>query len=143
MPKKSSKKSKKDVKEEPLKEEKTSKECLLENTIKNDDESFGNKTDLEAEKHIIDNVVSKEERITKDRLTRYEMVRIISERTKQLTMGAKPLIKNHSSLTYEQIAIEEIKHNMVPYRIRRPINNKYEIWDLDELKKDHLSAYLK
>ena len=33
-------------------------------------------------------------RISSNRLTKYEMVRIIGERTKQLTLGAKPLIKN-------------------------------------------------
>ena len=157
MPKKSSKKetkvktkkdtkvkSKKELKEvKPEKHTESNSKCLIDETINNDDKMFGNKTDLEEEKLVVDDIIKKEDRISKDRLTRYEMVRIISERTKQLTMGAKPLIKNHSSLTYEQIAIEEIKNNMVPFRIKRPINGKYEIWDLDELKKDHLIAYLK
>jgi len=34
--------------------------------------------------------ISVENRISCNRLTRYEMVRILGERTKQLTMGAKP-----------------------------------------------------
>ena len=57
-------------------------------------------------------------------------------------MGAKPLVKNYTGLSYEKIAIEEIKKNMTPFKIKRPINNKYEIWKLDELKKDHLMIYL-
>jgi DNA-directed RNA polymerase subunit K/omega len=54
-------------------------------------------------------------------------------------MGAKPLIKNYESLNYENIAIEELKLNMIPYKIKRPLpNGKFEIWTLDELSKDHL-----
>ena len=36
------------------------------------------------------------------------MVRILGERTKQLKMGAKPLIKNYQDLSYEKIAEEEL-----------------------------------
>lgn len=83
--------------------------------------------------------VPKEKRISSDRLTNYEMVRILGERTKQLTMGAKPLIKNYQTLSYDRIAEEEFKRNMIPFKIKRPLpNGKYEIWTLDELKKDHL-----
>ena len=71
------------------------------------------------------------------------MVRILGERTKQLTMGAKPLVKNHESLTYEEIAEEELKLNMTPYKIKRRLpNGCYEIWTLDELYKDHLLTLL-
>ena len=83
--------------------------------------------------------VSIENRISCNRLTKYEMVRILGERTKQLTMGAKPLIKNFESLSYDKIAEEELKLNMIPFKIKRPLpNGKFEIWTLDELKKDHL-----
>jgi len=88
-------------------------------------------------------LLDKNNRISPNRLTKYEMVRILGERTKQLTLGAKPLIKNYQSLTYEQIAEEELKLNMIPYKIKRILpNKKYEIWTLDELKKDHLLSYL-
>jgi len=71
------------------------------------------------------------------------MVRILGERTKQLTMGAKPLIKNYESLGYDKIAEEELKLNMIPYKIKRPLpNGRYEIWTLDELYKNHLLALL-
>jgi hypothetical protein len=46
------------------------------------------------------------DRISLNRLTKYEMVRILGERTKQITMGAKPLIKNTKNLTNEQIVNE-------------------------------------
>jgi DNA-directed RNA polymerase subunit K/omega len=86
---------------------------------------------------------SKENRITKNRLTKYEMVRILGERTLQLTMGAKPLVKNYEHLDYYKIAEEELKLNMTPIKIKRILPNKrYEIWTLDELLKDHLLAQL-
>ena len=87
--------------------------------------------------------VTKEERISANRLSKYEMVRILGERTKQLTMGAKPLIKNFQDLSYDRIAQEELKVNMIPYKIRRPLpNGKYELWTLDELNKAHLLSLL-
>lgn len=87
--------------------------------------------------------VTKEERISANRLSKYEMVRILGERTKQLTMGAKPLIKNFQDLSYDRIAQEELKVNMIPYKIRRPLpNGKYELWTLDELNKEHLLPLL-
>jgi len=71
------------------------------------------------------------------------MVRIIGERTKQLTMGAKPLVKNFQDLSYEDIAIQELKLNMTPFRIKRPLpNNKVEIWDIKELDKKHLESFM-
>lgn len=82
--------------------------------------------------------VSNENRISRNRLTKYELVRIIGERTKQLTKGAKPLVKNIKDLSYEEIVLEEIKHKMIPFKIKRKVNNKYEIWKIDELKIDHL-----
>jgi DNA-directed RNA polymerase subunit K/omega len=87
--------------------------------------------------------IKKEDRITRNKLTKYEMVRILGERTKQLTMGAKPLIKNIEGLSYDIIAEEELKLNMIPYKIKRPLpNGKVEIWTLDELDKAHLLSYL-
>lgn len=87
--------------------------------------------------------LKKEDRITRNKLTKYEMVRILGERTKQLTMGAKPLIKNIENLPYDVIAEEELKLNMIPFKIKRPLpNGKIEIWTLDELDKSHLLSYL-
>jgi len=87
--------------------------------------------------------LKKGDRITRNKLTKYEMVRILGERTKQLTMGAKPLVKNIEGLPYDIIAEEELKLNMIPFKIKRPLpNGKVEIWTLDELDKSHLLSYL-
>jgi DNA-directed RNA polymerase subunit K/omega len=54
-------------------------------------------------------------------------------------MGAKPMIKNYKGFSYSKIAEEEFKLNMIPFKIIRPLpNNKYELWSLDELYKEHL-----
>ena len=100
---------------------------------------------LAPEKTIQMTTVDKNKRISKNKLTKYELVRLIGERTAQLTRGAKPLIKQNSKsaeLSYKEIAIEEIKLNMVPFKIKRPVNNHYEIWDINELDKTHLMNLL-
>jgi DNA-directed RNA polymerase subunit K/omega len=119
--------------------------CLIEETI-NDDDDYFNNNEAEYNKTLVDNkceYVSKENRVSSNRLTKYEMVRILGERMKQLTMGAKPLIKNHKGLSYDKIAEEELILNMIPFKIKRPLpNNMFEVWSLDELYKDHLLSQL-
>ena len=117
--------------------------CAIDDAIAEDDEYFNNieETELPSEQGL--EYVPKDKRISSDRLTNYEMVRILGERTKQLTMGAKPLIKNYQTLSYDKISEEEFKRNMIPFKIKRPLpNGKYEIWTLDELKKEHLYSKL-
>jgi len=52
----------------------------------------GKEIEITSEKEAL--YVSKENRLSTRRLTKFELVRILGERTNQLTMGAKPLIKN-------------------------------------------------
>jgi DNA-directed RNA polymerase subunit K/omega len=104
-----------------------------------DDEEYYNQYETEVPIETPSEYVSVENRISCNRLTKYEMVRILGERTKQLTMGAKPLIKNYENLTYDKISEEELKLNMIPFKIKRPLpNGKFEIWTLEELNKEHL-----
>ena len=115
-----------------------SDDCAVNSMVEEDNDFFQNDTDNNFDDNLTINVVNKEDRITKNLLTNYELVRILGERQKQLTLGAKPLIKNYGDLSYEEISILELKNNMLPFRIRRKINNVYEIWDVEELKFDHL-----
>lgn len=94
-------------------------------------------------------LAEKNKRISKNQMTKYELVRLIGERTAQLTRGAKPLIKQNKKtdkLSYKEIAIEEIKLNMTPLKIKRLVltNDGYqhEIWNINELRKDHLMNIL-
>ena len=82
-------------------------------------------------------------RISKNIITNFEAVRIIGERLKQLTMGAKPLVKNYYGLTHEEITIVEFKLKMCPFKIIRPLpNGKFEIWNFNELSQDYLKIIL-
>lgn len=112
--------------------EEDNKICDIDNEYYDDEE-------IEAQPDINILYIKKEDRQSLAKLTKYEMVRILGERTKQLTMGAKPLIKNYKGLNYNKIAEEELKLNMIPFKIRRPLpNGKYELWNLEELSKEHL-----
>ena len=123
-------------------DESDAKECDIDEMIKDDNEFFNQDDSSEIQMDSSIEYLTGESRITNPRLTRYEMVRIIGERTKQLTMGAKPLVKNYHELSYEEIALEELKNNMTPFKIKRPLPNKQvEIWEIEELNKKHLNSY--
>jgi DNA-directed RNA polymerase subunit K/omega len=118
----------------------TENNCAIETAIEEDMDFFDDNIlpNLNESQTGIEYIL-KENRISFNRMTKYEMVRILGEREKQLTMGAKPLIKNYLGLSYEKIAIEELKLKMVPFKIKRPLpNGKYELWNVDELLIDHL-----
>jgi len=105
----------------------------------NDDESDNEAFDdyIVTEKEPLE--VNNEDRISINRMTKYEYVRLLGTRTKQLSMGAKPLIKNIQNLNSKEIAILELKNNIIPLIIKRPLpNNTYEFWNIKELEKDHL-----
>ena len=117
---------------EELLSEKSITNCSVDDIIK--EVSLDN-NNIKSELTILNG----KDRITNPRLTKYEMVRLLGERTKQLIMGAKPLIKNHQDYSYEEIAIQELKLNMIPFKVKRPLpDNKIEIWTIDELDKHHL-----
>ncbi len=107
-----------------------------------DNDGFNECLDIEEpEINITDTVVDASKRTSKNKMTRYEFVRIIGERIMQLTKGAKPLIKQNKQsmeLSYKEIAIEELKANMIPFKIRRFVKDHYEIWKIEELNKKHL-----
>ena len=83
--------------------------CAIDDAINDDDEYFNNVEETELPSEQGSEYVSKENRISSNRLSKYEMVRILGERIKQLTLGAKPLIKNFQTLSYDSIAEEELK----------------------------------
>ena len=115
-------------------------------TIKNDSEEENEMDCIDLDEMVIDDkiitIIEPSKRISKNKMTRYEFVRIIGERIKQLTMGAKPMIRmvKDVELSYSEIAIEELKLNTIPFKIRRPVKNHYEIWAIEELDKKHLES---
>jgi DNA-directed RNA polymerase subunit K/omega len=74
-------------------------------------------------------------RVSKPFLSKYERVRIISTRTKQLLQGSKPMIKNCHGLSSKEIALLELENKVIPLIIERPIpNSAPERWKLSELE---------
>ena len=89
-------------------------------------------------------IIDPANKTAKNKMTIFELVRIKGERMAQLIQGAKPLIKKNNQseeLTYAEIALEEIKTNMIPFKIKRFVKDHYEIWEIGELDKKHLESY--
>ena len=119
---------------------------VIINDINDSDQEIDDCIDIDETTNDVEKITitDKSKRISKNKMTRYEFVRIIGERIKQLNMGAKPLIRQSTkseSFTNSEIAIEELKLNMIPFKIRRPVKDNYEIWSIDELDKTHLESY--
>lgn len=126
--------------------EDTGEECVYKNIKKNEEVDEVDENDeldlIEDADDIIDEstqddnvIVLPEERITMPYLTKYERVRILGDRTKQLSLGAKPMIKGVSNMTPKQIALLELEYKVMPLIIRRPRpDGKKEIWKLKELE---------
>jgi len=79
--------------------------------------------------------VPNEERISRNILTKYEIVRIIGTRAKQISDGSKVFVKYDGNKSAIELAELELKHKMVPLKIKRPLpNGKFEIWKISELE---------
>lgn len=93
-------------------------------------------TFFEEEKIILTKkIVPNDERITKPILTKYERVRILSERRQQLIYGAKPMVKVNDLISEKDIATLELQHKVIPFIIVRTLpNGKIEHWKLSELE---------
>lgn len=84
---------------------------------------------------ITSEIIPSDQRRTKPILFKYERVRLLGDRAQQLTLGAKPMIKNVEGLTPKEIAELEIAQNVIPLIIQRPLpNGKKERWYIKELK---------
>ena len=67
-------------------------------------------------------------------LNKYEKTKVISERVQQLANNSKPLIPNPQNYNdIYSIAIEELRQKKIPFIIKRPINNTFEYWKLEDL----------
>ena len=133
-----------DVVDEPVNEENEDINENYNENENNDNIDFNDNDCIDIDTpqiNVTDMVVDGDKRTSKNKMTRYEFVRIIGERIMQLTKGAKPLIKQNKQsleLSYKEIAIEELKANMIPFKIRRFVKDHYEIWKIEELNKKHL-----
>lgn len=83
---------------------------------------------------VFDEIVKPEERVTKPFLTKFERVRLLGDRAKQLSLGAKPMLKNTELLNPKEIARLELEKKVIPLIIERTLpNGKKERWNISEL----------
>lgn len=79
--------------------------------------------------------VENDQRISKPVLTKYERVRALGDRARQLASGAKPNIKDASHMNPKDLARLELKLKVMPFFIDRTLpSGKKERWDINELK---------
>ena len=72
--------------------------------------------------------------MTKPFLEKYEVVKLLAVRSKQLALGAKPMIEGVVGLSHKEIAKEELRLKVMPLILKRPIpNSEPETWFLREL----------
>ena len=83
-------------------------------TISND--CLYNNIDFEEDYDEKEEKVEDNQRITINRMTKYEKVRIIGIRAKQIMTGANILIKGVENKTPSEIAELELKYNMIPIK---------------------------
>jgi DNA-directed RNA polymerase I, II, and III subunit RPABC2 len=124
-------KTKSSSKKKKVKEEETEDTDLDEDLCDyNYDEIYDEKKELDLV------IVDDANRITLPKLTKYERVRLISTRAKQISLGAKVMVKNTKGLNPIEIAKLELEFKMIPMKIRRVLpDNKVEIWKLSELEQ--------
>jgi DNA-directed RNA polymerase subunit K/omega len=79
--------------------------------------------------------IENSKRITKKYMTIYERVRVLGERAKQLSLGAKPLIKGVENMDPKIVARIELEKKVIPIIIIRTLpNGQKEKWRVSELE---------
>jgi len=117
-------------------EVKPKKKKVAKKTVVINNDCLYNNIDFEEDYDEKDEQIPDNKRITINRLTKYERVRIIGIRAKQIMTGANILLRGIENKTPSEIAELELKHNMVPFKIKRRLpNGRYEVWKLSELDK--------
>jgi DNA-directed RNA polymerase subunit K/omega len=116
-------------------------ECIYKFTKKKSefvvDEDIDEEYFSEEEAFIPENevYVSDAQRITKPVLTKYERVRLLGERTKQLSLGAKSMIKGIGNMDPKEVARLELKKKVMPLIVIRPLpSGRKEKWKISELE---------
>ncbi len=119
--------------EEDNEEENTKDKCYQKFSKKSNVDA-----DIDYDEYFIKDdeiIINKTGRLTKPYLTKYEKVRILGDRARQLAQGAKPMIKNTTGLSHKEVALLELKSKVIPLIIERPIPNVgVEKWKLSELE---------
>jgi DNA-directed RNA polymerase subunit K/omega len=96
-----------------------------------DSEIFTKNEDINLLMEDYENV--KESYKTKNRLTKYEKTKVLSERTSQINDGSQIFIDKGKFNNAYNIALEEFKLKKIPFIIKRPYGNHFEYWKITDL----------
>ena len=78
--------------------------------------------------------IMKQSNKTKNKLTKYEVTKIIGVRCEMLAAGAKALVSVPGHVTdVQEIAEMELEQRKIPFIIRREISGNYEYWKIEDL----------
>jgi DNA-directed RNA polymerase subunit K len=79
--------------------------------------------------------VPNDKRITRNKLTKFERVRVLGERSRQLSLGAKPMISGVAHLDPKEVARMELEKKVMPLIIERTMpSGQKERWRVGELE---------
>lgn len=119
-------------------ENETNKERKDDDCLYND---LDDSDDGELDEEIVDDLSEKKQLIGDDRITKpilyyYERIRLLADRTKQLSLSAKPMVKHVRGLDPREVAELEIENGVCPLVIERELpNGYYEEWFINELER--------
>jgi len=95
------------------------------------EELFKEDYELLLKQSDIDN--NPDNKLDNNKLSIYEETRVLGTRSKQISSGAKPFIKNSDHLNPIEIAKEEIKNKLAPVELIRTMpNGTQEVWKLNQ-----------
>jgi len=78
--------------------------------------------------------LNKDERISPNRLTKYEKARLLGTRTVQIDKNAPVLVDVDGETSSYEIAIKELMEKKIPLIVERILpNGDWELWSIDEL----------
>ncbi len=78
--------------------------------------------------------IMKQSNKTKNKLTKYEVTKIIGVRSEMIAAGAKPLVTVPKHVTdVQEIAEMELDQRKIPFIIRREISGSYEYWKIEDM----------
>ena len=127
-----------EAEEEAEEAEEVDDDCLYKKAkVKNFDADDNEELELvyDDDNNIFDEIVKPDDRITKPFMTIFERVRLLGDRAKQLSLGAKPMIKGLETVNPKEVAKLELEKGVIPLIIERVLpNGKKERWYTHELK---------
>ena len=108
-------------------------DCMYNYAEEDDDEDSDVALDDLLEEEVDTVYVRDDQMMTKPFLFKYERVRLLSDRTKQLELGAKPMLKNVDHLSKREIAELELEKRVIPLIIERGLpGGKIERWPISK-----------